>query len=118
MAIGQHFYPTGVLPGFGNQREVELAAVEAGFSPIETIHIVTQNGARFLGLEAEIGTLAVGKRALPRSRSSNADGRIAAIWSYRRSFRLASAQSIGCSAPDSMRAYVSFSSCSCQPGDS
>jgi imidazolonepropionase-like amidohydrolase len=52
----------GVLPGFGNQREVELL-VEAGFSPVEAIRIATQNGARFLGREAEIGTLAVGKRA-------------------------------------------------------
>jgi hypothetical protein len=52
----------GVLPGFGNQREVELL-VEAGFTPVEAIHIATQNGARFLGREADIGTLAVGKRA-------------------------------------------------------
>jgi hypothetical protein len=52
----------GVVPGFGNQREIELL-VEAGFSPIEAIHIATENGARFLGREAEIGTLAVGKRA-------------------------------------------------------
>jgi hypothetical protein len=52
----------GVVPGFGNQREIELL-VEAGFSPIEAIHIATENGARFLGREAEIGTLAIGKRA-------------------------------------------------------
>jgi len=52
----------GVLPGFGNQREVELL-VQAGFSPIEAIQIATQNGARFLGREKEIGTLEPGKRA-------------------------------------------------------
>jgi imidazolonepropionase-like amidohydrolase len=52
----------GVLPGFGNQREVELL-VEAGFSPPEAIRIATLNGARFLGREADIGTLAAGKRA-------------------------------------------------------
>jgi imidazolonepropionase-like amidohydrolase len=52
----------GVLPGFGNQRELELL-VEAGFSPIEAIRIATENGARFLGRDREIGTLAVGKRA-------------------------------------------------------
>jgi hypothetical protein len=52
----------GVLPGFGDQREVELL-VEAGFSPTEAIHIATQNGARFLGRDAEIGAIAVGKRA-------------------------------------------------------
>lgn len=52
----------GILPGYGNQRELELL-VEAGFSPVEAIHIATQNGARFLGRENDIGTLAAGKRA-------------------------------------------------------
>lgn len=52
----------GVLPGFGNQREIELL-VEAGFSPVEAISIGTLNGARYLGEDAEIGTLAPGKRA-------------------------------------------------------
>jgi imidazolonepropionase-like amidohydrolase len=52
----------GVLPGFGNQREVELL-VEAGFSPVEAISIATRNGARYLGEEGEIGTVAPGKRA-------------------------------------------------------
>jgi len=52
----------GVLPGFGDQREIELL-VEAGFTPLEAIQIGTQNGARFLRREAEIGTLAAGERA-------------------------------------------------------
>jgi hypothetical protein len=52
----------GVLPGFGDQREIELL-VEAGFTPLEAINIGTENGARFLGREREIGTLAEGKRA-------------------------------------------------------
>jgi imidazolonepropionase-like amidohydrolase len=52
----------GVLAGFGDQREVELL-VEAGFSPIEAIHIATENGAKFLGEADRIGTLAPGKRA-------------------------------------------------------
>ncbi len=52
----------GVLPGYGDQRQVELL-VEAGFSPLDAIHIATQNGARFLQLENDIGTLAAGKRA-------------------------------------------------------
>jgi imidazolonepropionase-like amidohydrolase len=51
----------GVLPGFGDQRELELL-VEAGFTPVEAIHIATENGARYLG-RADIGTLAPGKRA-------------------------------------------------------
>ena len=52
----------GVLPGYGDQREVELL-VEAGFSPVEAIQVATGNGARFMGREAEIGTLQAGRRA-------------------------------------------------------
>lgn len=52
----------GVIAGFGDQREVELL-VEAGFTPVEAIHIATSNGAEFLGELATIGTLAVGKKA-------------------------------------------------------
>src|SRR3954453_1890899 len=52
----------GVMAGFGDQREVELL-VEAGFTPVEAIHIATSNGAEFLGELDKIGTLAVGKIA-------------------------------------------------------
>ena len=52
----------GVLAGFGDQREVELL-VEAGFTPLEAIHIATSNGAEFLGQLDKLGTLAVGKAA-------------------------------------------------------
>src|SRR5581483_3859551 len=52
----------GVLPGFGDQREVELL-VEAGFTPLEAIHIATSNGAQFLGETDRIGTIAPGKQA-------------------------------------------------------
>ena len=52
----------GVLPGFGDQREVELL-VEAGFTPLEAIHIATENGAVYLGRSDRIGTLAPGKQA-------------------------------------------------------
>ncbi len=52
----------GVLPGFGDQREIELL-VEAGFTPVEAIQIATENGAKFLGREDRIGTLAPGKQA-------------------------------------------------------
>jgi imidazolonepropionase-like amidohydrolase len=52
----------GDLPGFGDQREVELL-VEAGFTPLEAIHIATANGAEFLGLAAQTGTIAEGKAA-------------------------------------------------------
>ncbi len=52
----------GVLPGYGDQRGLELL-VEAGFSPLEAIHIATQNGAIFLGESDRIGSLGPGKAA-------------------------------------------------------
>jgi imidazolonepropionase-like amidohydrolase len=52
----------GVIAGFGDQREVELL-VEAGFTPVEAIHIATANGAQFLGELDRVGTIAVGKQA-------------------------------------------------------
>jgi imidazolonepropionase-like amidohydrolase len=52
----------GVLPGFGDHREIELL-VEAGFTPLEAIHIGTANGARYLGRLDRIGTIEVGKSA-------------------------------------------------------
>jgi hypothetical protein len=52
----------GVLPGFGDQREVELL-VEAGFTPVEAIQIATENGAIYLGQQNHIGTLSPGKQA-------------------------------------------------------
>jgi imidazolonepropionase-like amidohydrolase len=52
----------GVLPGFGDQRELELL-VEEGFTPLEAIHIATSNGAQYLGQSDRIGTIAAGKNA-------------------------------------------------------
>ncbi len=52
----------GVLPGFGDQREIELL-VEAGFSPVEAIKIATSNGARYLGRSDVLGSIAPGKLA-------------------------------------------------------
>ena len=52
----------GVIAGFGDQRELELL-VEAGFTPLEAIHIATANGAQFLGELGRIGTIAPGKQA-------------------------------------------------------
>jgi len=57
--------PTGrgdVLPGFGDQREIELL-VEAGFSPVEAIKIATLNGAVYMGRDKQIGSVAAGKNA-------------------------------------------------------
>ncbi|MDH4196901.1 MAG: amidohydrolase family protein [Candidatus Aminicenantes bacterium] len=52
----------GVLPGFGDQREVELL-VEAGFTAVEAIRIATLNGALYLNRADKIGTLRPGKVA-------------------------------------------------------
>jgi imidazolonepropionase-like amidohydrolase len=52
----------GVVPGFGDEREIELL-VEAGFSPVEAIKIATLNGATYLGRQDQIGTVAAGKNA-------------------------------------------------------
>jgi imidazolonepropionase-like amidohydrolase len=57
--------PTGrgdVLPGFGDQREIELL-VEAGFRPSEAIKIATLNGAKYLGRDQQIGSIEAGKNA-------------------------------------------------------
>jgi len=57
--------PTGrgdVLPGFGDQREIELL-VEGGFSPMEAIKIATLNGAVYMGKDKQIGSIAAGKNA-------------------------------------------------------
>jgi imidazolonepropionase-like amidohydrolase len=52
----------GTLPGFGDWRELELL-VDAGFTPAEAIQIATQNGAKFMGRDSSIGTVAAGKNA-------------------------------------------------------
>jgi enamidase len=52
----------GVIPGYSNQRELELL-VEAGLTPLEAIKVGTLNGATYLGIADRVGTIAVGKQA-------------------------------------------------------
>jgi len=52
----------GVVPGFGNHRNLELL-VQAGFTPEEAVKIATLNGATYLGLADRIGSIAPGKNA-------------------------------------------------------
>lgn len=52
----------GVIPGYANQRQVELL-VDAGFSPLEAIQISTLNGARYLRRDKTVGSIAAGKQA-------------------------------------------------------
>jgi len=52
----------GVIPGFSNQRQIELL-VESGFTPAEAVQIGTLNGAKYLGRDTRIGSIAAGKQA-------------------------------------------------------
>jgi imidazolonepropionase-like amidohydrolase len=52
----------GILPGFGDERGLELL-VEAGFTPVEAIHIATENGATYVGQQEHIGSVAEGRAA-------------------------------------------------------
>jgi imidazolonepropionase-like amidohydrolase len=57
--------PTGygaAPPGFGDQRNYELL-LEAGFTPVEVVQIMSANGARVLGIDGEVGTVEAGKVA-------------------------------------------------------
>ena len=52
----------GALPGFGDQRNLELL-VEAGFTPVEALGIMTLNGAKVLGVADELGSVESGRIA-------------------------------------------------------
>ncbi len=57
--------PTGggdVIPGYANQRAVQLL-VEIGLTVEEAVEVATLNGAKYLEMGGEIGTVEVGKRA-------------------------------------------------------
>lgn len=57
--------PTGIggaLPGFGDQRNYELL-LEAGFTPVQAVQIMTLNGAKVLGVDADLGSVEPGKLA-------------------------------------------------------
>lgn len=50
------------IPGYSLHRELEIY-VQAGFSPMEALQAATSVPARVLGLDQDVGTLQVGKRA-------------------------------------------------------
>lgn len=52
----------GVIPGFSDQREIELL-VEAGLTPLEAIKVATLNGAMYLRRDKIVGSIAPGKQA-------------------------------------------------------
>lgn len=77
----------GVIPGFSNQRALELL-VEAGFTPLEAITIGTLNGAKYLRREAMIGSIAVGKHADLMIVAGNPAARIEDVRNVELVFRL------------------------------
>ncbi|MDG2537707.1 amidohydrolase family protein [Dyella jiangningensis] len=50
------------IPGYSLHRELEIY-VQAGFTPMEALMAATSVPARVMGLDKEVGTLTVGKRA-------------------------------------------------------
>jgi imidazolonepropionase-like amidohydrolase len=75
MAFERAFYKAGgllaagsdpcclhVIAGFGDQRNYELL-IEAGFAPEEAVQVMTLNGARVLGVDNSVGSLAKGMQA-------------------------------------------------------
>lgn len=52
----------GALPGYGDQRNYELLR-EAGFTPEQTVQIMSLNGARILSVDGELGSVEPGKIA-------------------------------------------------------
>ena len=62
LAAGVDPWGNGSLPGYGDQRNFEVL-VEAGFTPVQAVQIMTHNGAQVLGLLSQIGTVTVGKKA-------------------------------------------------------
>lgn len=77
----------GVVPGFSNQRTIELL-VEAGFAPVEAVRIVTLNGAEYLGRATDIGSIAVGKQADLMIVSGNPAADISAVRNVELVFRM------------------------------
>ncbi len=62
LAAGSDPTGGGTLPGFGDQRNYELF-LEAGFTPVQAVQIMTANGAKVLGELDQLGTVEAGKLA-------------------------------------------------------
>lgn len=62
LGAGSDPWGTGFLPGFGDVRNYEMLR-EAGFSPEQSVQVMTFNGARILGMEREVGAVTAGRRA-------------------------------------------------------
>jgi enamidase len=62
LGAGSDPWGTGFLPGFGNMRNYAMLR-EAGFAPAEAVQVLTLNGARILGIDAQVGAVTPGRQA-------------------------------------------------------
>ena len=62
LAAGVDPWGNGSLPGFGDHRNYELL-IEAGFTPVDVIKIMSAGGAQVLRELNQRGTVTIGKRA-------------------------------------------------------
>jgi len=62
LVLGADASDFGRIAGFANHKVLELM-VEAGFEPLDVIRIATLEGARFLGVDEQLGSISEGKLA-------------------------------------------------------
>ncbi len=62
LVIGSDAQDHGQIAGYADHHALE-ALVDAGHPPLSVLRMATLDGARFLGIDGEVGSLAVGKRA-------------------------------------------------------
>ena len=62
VVLGADASDSGILPGFQNHN-VMVSMVKAGWTPLEVIKMATIDGAEFLNIEKESGSIEIGKTA-------------------------------------------------------
>jgi imidazolonepropionase-like amidohydrolase len=62
MVLGADAADCGLLPGFQNHN-VLVSMVKAGWTPLDVIKMATIDGAKFLKVENELGSIDIGKAA-------------------------------------------------------
>lgn len=94
LAAGVDPWGNGSLPGSGDHRNYELL-IEAGFTPVDAIKIISANGAQVLRELNQRGTITIGKQA----DLVVLDGNLAATPAVIRNVRLVFKDGIGYDAP-------------------
>jgi len=62
MVIGSDAQDGGLIAGFADDRALEALAA-AGHRPLDVLRMATLEGARFLGIDRDVGSVEVGKQA-------------------------------------------------------